>query len=49
VLRTNATVAHRSPAFRLRPDALRLPNSLFIKNSKIQEKIAMPVRQNQTG
>jgi uncharacterized protein YycO len=34
VLRTDATVGHRSPAFRLRPDALRLPNSRFIKNFK---------------
>jgi len=45
VLRTDATVAHRSPAFRLRPDALRLPNSLF---TKIQGKIAMQARKNQT-
>jgi hypothetical protein len=47
VLRTDSTVAQRSPVFRLRPDALA--KQPFYKNSKIQGEIAMPVRQNQTG
>jgi hypothetical protein len=45
VLRTGATVVHRSPAFRLWPDALRLPTAVY---KKPKQKTSKEGVQNQT-
>jgi hypothetical protein len=51
VLRTDTTVAHRSPAFGLRPDALALAKQPFFKNKfqKVREELPRKeVRTSQT-